>query len=189
MRTPAALLLIGLALACNNPESGTPTATTAPSYAAATVEQFNAPFTLFPDFEAGRVFSLGIVTPIEALCTGAEPVFDAHVRQQFVINGTVHRLLVSGPATLVIYGRAPEDPCDLTSADILFQGKGQLTVNSNDAEGTSSAGTSFGYRVTGIGTTPDGHRARAHVVLRVVFTASGAVKVTKDTFEVTPIGQ
>jgi hypothetical protein len=47
----------------------------------------------------------------------------------------------------------------------------------------------FAISVTGIGTTPDGQRACALVILRVVFTASGEVKVDVDTFDLKLVGQ
>jgi len=192
MRVPAAILLCASVLACSE-SLNVPTSTASvPSYAGATVEKFLDPFTLFPDFEAGRVFSVGIVNSIQDICAGAEPVFDGRVRQHFIVtpSGNVPELIASaGPATLVIYGAAPENPCDLSNEDILFRGTGRITVTSSDADFAPGGATSFGYRVTGMGTTPDGQRARANVVVRVVFTASGATKTTVDKFELTPIGK
>ena len=191
MRTTTVLLLGAFALACSEPQSA-PTETTTPAFAGALVEKFLDPFTLFPDFSAGRVFSVGLVNSLQDVCAGADPVFDGRVRQHFIVtpSGNVPELIASsGPATLVIYGAAPDDPCDLTSDDILFRGTGRISVSSSDADFAPGGATSFGYRVTGIGTTPDGHRARAHVVVRVVFTPSGAAKVTVDKFELTPIGR
>ena len=188
MRPTAVLLLCAFALACSEPQS----APIAPSYAGALVEKFLDPFTLFPDFEAGRIFSVGIVNPIEDVCAGADPVFDGRVRQHFIVtpNGNVPELIASaGPATLVIYGVAPNNPCELTSDDILFRGAGRITVTSSDADFAPGGATSFGYRVTGMGTTLDGQRARAHVVMRVVIAPSGDVKVTVDSFELKPIGR
>lgn len=185
-------LCLGFALACSEPENAPTETATAPSYSGAVVEKFLDPFTLFPDFDAGRVFSVGIVNSIEDICAGAEPVFDGRVRQHFIVtpSGNVPELIASsGPATLVIYGAAPENPCDLTSNDILFRGTGRISVTSSDADFAAGGATSFGYRVTGMGTTPDGHRARANVVVRVVFTPSGAAKVTVDKFELTPMGK
>ena len=137
MRVPTALLLCASALACSEVPSAPTSTPGTPNYAGATVEKFLDPFTLFPDFEAGRVFSVGIVNPIEDLCAGADPVFDGRLRQHFIVtpSGNVPELVAStGPATLVIYGAAPENPCDLSSEDILFRGTGRITVTSSDAD-------------------------------------------------------
>jgi hypothetical protein len=192
MRRLTAFLLCALALACSDPQSATTETTIAPSYSGAEIIKFLDPFTLFPDFDAGRVFSVGIVNPIEDICTGAEPVFDGRVRQHFIVtpSGNVPELVASsGQATLVIYGAAPADPCDLSSDDILFRGRGRISVTSSDVDFTAGGATSTGYRVTGMGTMPDGQRVRAHVVVRVVFKPTGDVKVTVDKFELTPLGK
>jgi len=184
--------IVGLLAACGSGDAPAgPVDQVLPSYSGALVEKFREPFILFPDNETNRVFSLGLVTPIEEACAGAELVFDTNEREFFTTTpqGVTHMMVHAGPSTLVIYGRAPADACELTAADILVQGTGQFKIGANDQFVTSDGATAFGYRIEGSGTVPTGERVRVRVELHVVFTPSGHHKILLDSFELIPFGR
>jgi hypothetical protein len=57
------------------------------------------------------------VTPIEDACAGADLVTDGRIQNTFIFppRGLVRGLFTT-KATLVVYGRAVEDPCVLPEA-------------------------------------------------------------------------
>jgi hypothetical protein len=180
MRSLAPLIAGACLLACAPDNGSTAPDLPAASYAGAEVEHFLGEFILLPDFDIDRVFSLGLVTPISDACAGAEPVFDGRLHELNVTtpNGGFHFPSIIGRSTLVIYGRAPANPCELTPDDELVRGVGTLTILSQP--------NTFGYRVTGSGVTPEGVPVRVHARLQIVGFTAGSFKVTVDELRITP---
>ena len=155
----------------------------------AIVDRIRGPFALFADFDRQLIFSVGLVTPIEEACAGAELVADGKINDTFITlpSGVVHGLLTTKKATLVVYGRAVEDPCDLTEADVLARGTGRLAFHTNNVFEDESQDTKAGHIVTGDVTLPDGTRAHLHARLRV-WIVDGEFQVRAEEFTLRPIG-
>ena len=155
----------------------------------ALVDDLRGPFTLFPDFDRQLIFSIGLVTPIEEACAGAPLVADGKVKDTFIFlpTGLVHGLLTTTKATLVVYGRATEDPCELTEADVLARGRGRLVFHTNNVLEDESQDIKAGYIVTGDVTLPDGRRAHLHARLRLR-VVDGEFRVLAEKFTLRPIG-
>jgi hypothetical protein len=153
------------------------------------VDRIRGPFTLFADFDRQLIFSVGLVTPIEEACAGAELIFDGKVQDTFINlpTGLVHGLLTTTKATLVVYGRAPEDPCTLTEADVIARGTGRLVFHTNNVFEDESQDVKAGYIVTGDVTLPDGRRAKLHARLRVRIV-DGEFLVLAEELTLRPIG-
>jgi hypothetical protein len=204
---PAGLAITGFFLACASAacESGSNlTSSSAPQSAelptgqalavdatpsGAIVDRIRGPFALFPDFDRQLIFSIGLVTPIEEACAGAELVADGKIQDTFITlpSGLVHGLLTTTKATLVVYGRATEDPCELTEADVLARGTGRLVFHTNNVFEDESQDTKAGYIVTGDVTLPDGRRAHLHARLRLRIV-DGDFRVLAEEFTLRPIG-
>ena len=202
------LLLAGLFLACASaacesgpdatspsvpqaaePVSGEALATTDATPSGAIVDDIRGPFTLFADFDRQLVFSIGLVTPLEEVCAGAELVADGKIKDTFVFlpTGLVHGALTTTKATLVVYGRATEDPCELTEADVIARGTGRLVFHSDNILEDDTHDIKAGYIVTGDVTLPDGRRAQLHARLRVR-VVDGEFQVRAEEFTLRPIG-
>jgi hypothetical protein len=155
----------------------------------ALVDRIRGPFVLFPDFDRQLIFSIGLVTPIEDACAGVEPVFDGKIQDTFITlpSGLVHGLLTTTKATLVVYGRALEDPCELTEADVLARGTGRLVFHNSNVFVDDSKDTKAGYIATGDVTLPDGRRAHLHARLRLRIV-DGEFRVLTEEFTLRPIG-
>jgi hypothetical protein len=155
----------------------------------AIVDPIRGEFTLFADFDRQLIFSSGLVTPIEEACAGAELVTDGKFKDTFIFlpTGIVHGMLTTSAATLVVYGRAPEDPCELTEADVLARGTGRLSFTTNNAFADDSRSTNAGYVVTGIVTLPDGQRAHLLARLRLQIV-DGEFRIHTEEFTLRPIG-
>ena len=155
----------------------------------AIVDDLRGPFTLFADFDRQLIFSVGLVTPIEEACAGAELVADGKIKDTFVFlpTGRVHGALTTTKATVVVYGRATEDPCELTEADVIARGTGRLVFHTDNALEDDSRDTKAGYRVTGDVTLPDGTRAQLRARLRVRIV-DGEFQVRAEEFTLRPIG-
>lgn len=153
------------------------------------VDPIRGTFVLFPDFDRQLIFSSGLVTPIEEVCAGAEPISDGKYKDTFIFlpTGLVHGILTTTQATLVVYGRAPEDPCELTEADVLARGTGRISFTTNNVFVDNSHSTNAGYVVTGIVTLPDGQRAHLLVRLRLQIV-DGEFRLHSDEFTLRPIG-
>ena len=198
----AGLLLACASTACDSaPDATSPSATQAAeagdSEALATnaapsgaiVDDIRGPFTLFADFDRQLIFSIGLVTPIEEACAGAELVADGKIKDTFVFlpTGLVHGALTTTKATLVVYGRATEDPCELTEADVIARGTGRMVFHTDNALEDDRWDIKAGYIVTGDVTLPDGTRAHLHARLRVRIV-DGEFQVRAEEFRLQPIG-
>jgi len=163
--------------------------TAAASASGAIVDRIRGPFALFADFDRQLIFSIGLVTPIEEACAGADLVADGKIQDTFITlpSGIVHGLLTTTKATLVVYGRAFEDPCELTEADVLARGTGRLVFTTNNVFVDDSRDTKAGYIVTGDVSLPDGRRAHLHARLRVRIV-DGEFQVLAEEFTLRPIG-
>jgi hypothetical protein len=159
------------------------------SAAGALVDRIRGPFALFADFDRQLIFSIGLVTPIEEACAGAELVADGRIQDTFITlpSGIVHGLLTTTKATLVVYGRALEDPCELTEADVLARGTGRLVFTNNNVFVDDSRDTKAGYIVTGDVTLPDGRTAHLHARLRLRIV-DGEFQVLTEELTLRPIG-
>ena len=155
----------------------------------AIVDRIRGPFALFPDFDRQLIFSIGLVTPIEEACAGAELVADGKIKDTFITlpSGIVHGLFTTTKATLVVYGRALEDPCELTEADVLARGTGRLVFKTNNVFVDDRRDTKAGYIATGDVTLPDGRRAHLHARLRLTIV-DGDFQVLAEEFTLRPIG-
>ena len=155
----------------------------------ALVDDIRGPFALFADFDRQLIFSIGLVTPIEDACAGAELVADGKIKDTFVFlpTGLVHGLLTTTKATLVVYGRATEDPCELTEADVLARGTGRLVFHTNNVFEDESQDIKAGYIATGDVTLPDGSRAHLYARLRLRIV-DGEFQVLAEEFTLRPIG-
>ena len=155
----------------------------------AIVDRIRGPFALFADFDRQLIFSIGLVTPIEEACAGAELVADGKIKDTFITlpSGLVHGLLTTTKATLVVYGRAIEDPCELTEADVIARGTGRLVFHNSNVFVDDSKDTKSGYIVTGDVTLPDGRRAHLHARLRLRIV-DGEFLVLAEEFTLRPIG-
>ena len=155
----------------------------------AIVDRIRGPFALFPDFDRQLIFSIGLVTPIEEACAGAELVADGKINDTWIFlpTGLVHGVFTTTKATLVVYGRATEDPCELTEADVIARGTGRLVFHTNNVFEDDSRDIKAGYIATGDVTLPDGRRAQLHARLRVRIV-DGEFQVRADEFTLRPIG-
>ncbi len=129
------------------------------------------------------------MTPIEEACAEAELVTDGKIKDTFIFlpTGLVHGLLTTTKATLVVYGRAPEDACELTEADVLVRGTGRLVFKTDNVFEDDSRDTKAGYIVTGDVTLPDGSRPHLQARLRVRIV-DGEFQVRAEEFTLRPIG-
>jgi hypothetical protein len=201
------LFLAGLCLACvsaaceSGPEVASPSAPTAAEASTsqavaadadpsgAIVDDIRGPFVLFPDFDRQLIFSIGLVTPIEEACAGGEIVGDGKFKDTWIFlpTGIVHGVFTTTKATLVVYGRATEDPCELTEADVLARGTGRLVFHTDNVFEDESRDVKAGYIATGDVTLPDGSRAHLHARLRVRIV-DGEFQVRAEEFTLRPIG-
>ena len=85
---------------------------------------------------------------------------------------------------LVLYGRAPENICELTEADIIARGQGNVTVMLS----TLNPDVVFKGHITGTLELTSG--GRAHLVSQAVIRIQpdGTARIIVDKFQLTPIG-
>lgn len=95
-----------------------------------------------------------------------------------------HTVFRTRQQPLVLYGRAPENICELTEADIVASGRGNVTVMFS----TLKPDVVFKGHVTGTLELTSG--GRVHLVSQAVirFQPDGTVRVIVDKFQLKPIG-
>jgi hypothetical protein len=166
-------------------------ATPAPSLGATVLQIPNDYFLIFdsdPDRDYTTTF--GLVSPVSDLnaCGGSGPeVFDGGGTTRIVAtpSGAVHVRDELHQATIVFYGGATGDVCELATHPVLARGRGNLhfTVK-NGVNGSTSVQATFG----GILDLAAGGRARMLGVGNIVFDLFGNLTIHEDHFDLKPIG-
>lgn len=159
-----------------------------PSFAA-TVSRTDVPFFHLSNPDTDRSLTLGLVSPISELadCGGTGvPVTDGNGTHQEVQTsaGPLHFFDRLRRGTIVLYEGAPEDVCDLATAPILAQGRGNFgaTFHFLDTK------TLISFRIVGIVELTGGGRAHMLELAKVVIDENGEVTIRVERSELKPIG-
>jgi hypothetical protein len=153
----------------------------------ARAENFFFEFPGLPIFDPDRDITLIVGVPLSEVpeCGGTGGTNEASGHVVITSSDIFHLIQRVRQGGLFLYGRFVENPCDLTAADLVASGQGNVTVH----VWAGGSEQRIGVHVTGLVELVDGGFARILAVGNLVInTDTGAIRVIVDKFEVKPIG-
>ena len=170
-------------LAPNNRLASAPTT----GLQAAGAENDHYEFTGLPISDPDRNFVLIVGVPLSEVpeCGGTPSTLPGRGHVVITPSDVFHLVNRVRQGELRLYGRFVDNPCDLTAADLVASGEGNVTSR----VWAKGAEVRIGIHVTGRVELVNGGLARLLTVANFVINeADGSVRVHVDKFELKPIG-